>query len=47
MTIEAFVKEIQEKNRSELDELQKLLKLLESLNKEKPRIVAVNVTSNA
>lgn len=46
MSVEVFVREVQEKHRSELDELQEILKILEQLEKEKPRIVAVNVTSN-
>jgi hypothetical protein len=47
MSVEVFVREIQEKHRLELDELQELLKILEQLNEKKPHIVAVNVTNNA
>ena len=47
MSVEVFVREVQEKHRSELDELQELLKVLEQLNEKRPHIVAVHVTSNA
>jgi hypothetical protein len=47
MSVESFVQEVLEKNRGELDELKELLRVLEQLNRRKPRIIAVSVTSNA
>jgi len=47
MSVESFVQEVFDKNRGELDELRELLKVLEQLNRRKPRIIAVSVTSNA
>jgi hypothetical protein len=47
MSTESFVQEVLEKNRAELDELRELLRVLEQLNKRRPRIIAVSVTSNA
>ena len=47
MSAESFVQEILDKNRVELDELKELLRILEQLNRRKPRIYAVSVTSNA
>jgi hypothetical protein len=47
MSVESFVWEILEKNRNELDELRELLKILEQLNRRRPRIYTVSVTSNA
>ena len=46
MSTESFVQEVLQKNRGELDELRELLKVLEQLNRRKPRIYAVSVTSN-
>ena len=46
MSAESFVQEVFQKNRGELDELRELLKVLEQLNRRKPRIYAVSVTSN-
>jgi hypothetical protein len=47
MSAESFVLEVLEKNRAELDELRELMRVLEQLNRRKPRIYAVSVTSNA
>jgi hypothetical protein len=46
MSVESFVREILEKNRTELDELRELLRVLEQLNRRSPRIYAFSVTSN-
>jgi len=47
MSAESFVQEVLEKNRKELDELKELLEILEQLNRRRPRIYSVSVTSNA
>jgi len=47
MAVESFAREILKKNRTELDELRELLKILEQLNRRRPHIYAVSVTSNA
>jgi len=46
MSAESFVQEVQEKSRKELDELRELLRILDQLNRRKPQIYAISVTSN-
>jgi len=43
---ESFAEEIYEKNRPELDELRELLRILEQLDRRRPRIYTISVTSN-
>lgn len=47
MSADRFVQEIIQQNRKEMDELKALLDVLEQLNRRKPRIYSVSVTSNA
>ena len=46
MSAEKFVQEVQEKNSRELDELRELLRILEQLDRRRPQIYAISVTSN-